>query len=86
MKNYRTTSHSKYDLKVHLIWVVKYRKPVIYGKVGLRVRELIGEVCFANDIQIISGKLAPDHVHIFISYPPYLSVSKIAQLISRGLS
>ena len=81
MKNYRTTSHSKYDLKVHLVWAPKYRKKVLHGKVGYRIRELIREICFANDIQIISGKIAPDHVHMFISYPPYLSVSKIAQLL-----
>ena len=81
MKNYRTTSHSKYDLKVHLVWVPKYRKKVLHGQVGYRIRELIREISFANDIQIISGKVAPDHVHIFLSYPPYHSISKIVQML-----
>jgi len=81
MKNYRTTSHAKYDLKVHLVWVPKYRKRVLHGKVGYRIRTLIREICFANDIQIISGKVASDHVHIFISYPPYFSISKMVQLL-----
>lgn len=81
MKNYRTTSHAKYDLKVHLVWVPKYRKKVLYGTVALRIRDLVRETCFANDIQIISGKIVPDHIHLFVSYPPYLSISKIVQLI-----
>jgi len=86
MKNYRTTSHAKYDLKVHLVWTPKYRKRVLYGQVGYRIRELIREVSLINDIQIISGKIASDHVHIFISYPPYLSISKIVQLLKGKTS
>ncbi|MBV0899504.1 MAG: transposase [Wolbachia endosymbiont of Fragariocoptes setiger] len=38
-----------------------------------------------NDIQIISGKVAVDHIHIFISYKPQHSVSKIVQLL-KGTS
>ena len=81
MQNYRTTSHAKYDLKVHLVWVPKYRKKVLIGQVAIRIRDLVREICFANDIQIISGKVSHDHVHIFISYPPHLSISKIVQLL-----
>ena len=86
MQNYRTTSHSKYDIKVHLVWIPKYRRKVLYGEIAIRVRDLVREICFANDIQIIEGKVASDHVHIFISYPPHLSVSKIAQLLKGRTS
>ena len=34
MKNYRKTSHSVYDLKYHLVWITKYRKPVFFGDVA----------------------------------------------------
>ncbi|WCR59603.1 MAG: hypothetical protein PG978_001039 [Wolbachia endosymbiont of Ctenocephalides felis wCfeF] len=37
-----------------------------------------------NEIQIISGKVAVDHVHMFISYKPQQSVSKIVQLLRRS--
>jgi len=86
MLNYRTTSHAKYDLKAHLVWVPKYRKRILHSQIGYRIRELIREICQAHDIQIISGKIAPDHVHIFISYPPYLSLSKIVQLLKGKTS
>jgi putative transposase len=86
MQNYRTTSHSKYDIKIHLVWIPKYRRKVLYGEIAVRVRDLIREICFANDIQIIEGKVASDHVHIFISYPPHLSVSKIVQLMKGKTS
>jgi putative transposase len=86
MQNYRTTSHSKYDLKAHLVWIPKYRKKVLYGETAVRTRDLIRQICSANDIQIIEGKVASDHIHIFISYPPHISISTIMQLIKGKTS
>ena len=37
MENYRKTSHSVYDLKYHLVWITKYRKPVFFGDVAIRL-------------------------------------------------
>ena len=34
MKNYRKTSHSVYDIKYHLVWITKYRKPMLAGGIG----------------------------------------------------
>jgi REP-associated tyrosine transposase len=45
MENYRKTSHSVYDLNYHLVWITKYRKPVFFGDVAVRLRELIREIC-----------------------------------------
>jgi len=53
MENYRTGSHSRYDLKYHFVWVTKYRRKVLTGEVGLRVRDLVREVCLANEIEIL---------------------------------
>ena len=44
MQIYRTTSHTKYDLKYHLVWITKYRRAVLGGAVGTRVRELVREI------------------------------------------
>ena len=81
MQHYRTTSHSKYDLKAHIIFVPKYRKRALYGHVGIAVRDLIRQICTEIDVEIISGKVAPDHIHLFVSYPPYLSVSDLVQKV-----
>ncbi len=81
MENYRTGSHSRYDLKYHFVWVTKYRKKVLTGAVGERVRALVREVCRTNDIEILQGSVSPDHVHVLLSCPPNLSPSKIMQYI-----
>ena len=77
MEHYRTGSHTRYDLKVHLVWVTKYRKKVLYGEIAKRVRELIREVCFSEDVEILKGHISRDHIHVFVSYPPKLSISKL---------
>jgi putative transposase len=90
MKNCRKTSHSVYDLQYHLVWITKYRKPVFIGDVADRMRELIREICKSLDIEIIKGRVSKDHVHLFVSVPPQLSISKVMGLIkwktSRKLS
>jgi len=77
MEHYRTGSRTRYDLKVHLVWVTKYRKKVLCGEIAKRVRELIREVCFSEDVEILKGHISCDHIHVFISYPPKLSISKL---------
>jgi putative transposase len=61
------------------VWVTKYRKPVLRGEIAERVRDLIREICKANDVEILKGHISADHVHIFVSVPPHLSVSELAQ-------
>ncbi|MBK1720303.1 IS200/IS605 family transposase [Thiocystis violacea] len=80
MRSYRKASHAVHDLKVHLIWITKYRYKVLTKDIGLRIRDLIRQVCDQNDIQIIKCRVNKDHVHLYISYPPKLSVSDIVRL------
>ena len=77
MRTLRKGSHTVHELKVHLIWVTKYRYDVLKGNVAQRIREIIRQGCEAHDIQIIKGRISKDHIHLYISYPPKLSVSEI---------
>lgn len=90
IKEYRKTSHSVYDLQYHLVWITKYRKPVFIGDVADRMHEMIREICKSLDIEIIKGRVSKDHIHLFVSVPPHLSISKLVGLIkwktSRKLS
>jgi putative transposase len=79
MKHYRKTSHAVYDIKFHVVWITKYRKPVLSGEVAIRVRDLIREICKSMDVEIIKGHVSKDHLHLLLSVPPHLSVSKLVQ-------
>jgi putative transposase len=85
MEGYRKTSHATFDLKYHLVWITKYRKVVLTGKIAERTRELIRLVCKNNEVEILAGHISKDHVHLLISAPPHLSVSKLVQYL-KGYS
>ena len=78
---YRKGSHSTYDLKYHIIWCTKYRYRVLTGEVANRVRVLVREICAANYVHIVSGSMSPDHIHLLVSIPPNISISKVMQYI-----
>ena len=86
MENYRKTSHCTYDIKYHMVWITKYRKPVITGKIAERTRELIRQISASNDVEIMAGHVSNDHIHLLVSVPPYLSVSKLAQYYKGSTS
>ena len=85
MRKYRLGAHTKTDLKVHVVWLPKYRKPVLTGEVAVRVRDLIRQIAAEHELEIISGKVARDHVHVFLSYRPNQDVSRIMQWL-KGTS
>jgi|TARA_B100000378_G_C17895454_1_gene360752 putative transposase len=77
MRRYRKGSHSTHDLKVHLVWCTKYRHKALQQDVACRIRDLLRQICEANDIQIVKGHVSKDHIHLYVSYPPKLSVSEM---------
>jgi putative transposase len=79
--SYRKGPHPVYDLKCHVVWITKYRKPVLRGEVALRLRELVRQTCASLEVYIESGHVAPDHVHLLLSGPPQVSVSQLMQHI-----
>ena len=86
MAEYRKGAHTVHDLKYHFVWVTKYRYKVLQGEIGVRARDIIREVCMANEIIIIKGHVSADHIHLYVSAPPRLSVSKMMQHIKGKTS
>jgi len=81
MKYERKLSHTIYDTKQHFCWITKYRYDVLRGEKAIRCREIIKEVCKKNEVEIIQGHVRPNHIHIVVSRPPYLSESKLMKYI-----
>ena len=75
MTNYTKGTHTVYHHRYHLVWITKYRYRILQGELRLRVRELIAQVSDEMDIKIVNGVLSADHIHIFASIPPHVSVS-----------
>ena len=68
-------SHTKYRCQYHVVFIPKYRKKVLYGQLRNDVREIIKMLCKYKGVEIISGAVCVDHVHLSVSIPPKISLS-----------
>ena len=73
----KRTSHAVYDTKYHIVWAPKYRKWILRGDIQQRVKELFQEIADNHDIEIDTMEIAPDHVHLFVSFPPRYSIANV---------
>ena len=85
MKKYWRGAHTKHRNMYHLVWLPKYRKKVLSGRIKTRVDELIRECAEINAWEIQELNVQMDHVHIVIQLPPSVSVSKAVNLF-KGIS
>ena len=83
---FRHGSHTKYKIEYHFVWVTKYRYKVLLGDVGVRVRDLVRQVCEYLEIEILRGVVSKDHVHLLVSAPPTLSPAEIMKRIKGRTS
>ncbi len=79
--SYESLSHSKWECKYHLIFVPKYRKKVLYGKIRQYLGPVFHELAKQKDCKILEGHMVQDHVHMLISIPPKYAVSQIVGYI-----
>lgn len=82
----RRGNHTVTRLTVHIVWVTKYRYQVLKGEVQKRCRELLIQICDAEDIRILKGVVSKDHVHMLIEYPPSKSISDIVKWLKGRTS
>ena len=82
----RKSCHAQYDIQCHIVWTTKYRYRILVGKVALRTRELIRQSCNSMNITIIKGTIGKEHIHLLLSIPPSISVSKIVQQLKGKTS
>jgi putative transposase len=81
----KSTSHAVYEAKYHLVWCPKYRKRVLVGEVGERVKQLFYRIAEQFDFEIDRCEVAEDHIHLLISFPPRYSIAKVVGII-KGIS
>ena len=66
MKDYRSLSHTKWDCKYHVVFIPKYRRKRIFGKLRGHLGEILHELAKQKQSRIVEGHLRPgsrSHVH-----------------------
>ena len=72
----KSISHTKWKCQYHIVFIPKYRKKVLYGKIRDDVREIISTLCKYRNVEIIAGAVCIDHIHLSVAIPPKLSISE----------
>ena len=77
MKNeLKHTAHSSYRCEYHIVFAPKYRRKVIYKEVKADIGEILRKLCREMKVEIIEAEACPDHIHMLVSIPPYMSVAQ----------
>lgn len=84
--DYKKKAHSVYLINYHLVFVTKYRKPVISDEIGDYMKKLAAEICRQHDGELISVESDTDHLHLLISMPPQERPSDIIRVLKTQTS
>jgi putative transposase len=57
MRDWKSLSHVRWDCKYHIVFVPKYRKKALYGKIRAQMREIIHDLARQISVEIIEGIL-----------------------------
>lgn len=77
----RRGAHCVYDCWYHLVWTPKRRRPVLVGKIASRVGEMFVEFGLDYDITVDLIHVGEDHVHLYVGFPPRLSISRVVNIL-----
>ncbi len=59
-----------YGLQYHIVFCVKYRKPILVGEVETRLRDIFLMIAEDNNFTIEEMNMDKDHVHLLVSCSP----------------
>ena len=77
MKNeIKKTAHSSYRCEYHIVFAPKYRRKVIYKELKRDIGEILRKLCNEMKVEIIEAEACPDHIHMLVSIPPYISIAQ----------
>ncbi len=72
----KTLSHSTYRCEYNIVFAPKYRRKVIYGQLRGGIGKILRKLCEEKKVEIIEANDCPDHIHMLVSIPPYLSIAQ----------
>ncbi len=75
-----------FNINYHIVWSTKYRRKVLSSKIETRLKEILVNVAQEKGFEIAEIEVGTkDHVHVFVSAIPKISISYIAKMM-KGIS
>jgi len=85
MSKLKSSRHSRYNINYHIVWIPKYRRPVLAGEVKDRLEQILNQTAEQKGMEILAVDVQPDHIHLFVSSPPKNSPALIVNWF-KGIS
>lgn len=70
------TAHSSYRCEYHIVFAPKFRRKAIYGNLKKDIGVILRKLCKEMKVEIIEAEACPNHIHMLVSIPPYMSVAQ----------
>lgn len=70
-----------YSLQYHIVWVTKYRKPVLVGPIESDIRNYLNETLGSLDMTPLAMEIMPDHIHLLVDCKPQLRLSDAVKVL-----
>ena len=84
MDGYNRGGHTKYSMKVHIIFVINYRKKLFKTDEQIaEVKQFVHDGAKKYGYTIIQMETDKDHIHILLEYSPKVSVSDIVKQLKQ---
>lgn len=80
---YKSKNHSKYSLKAHLVFVIKYRKKLLNSKINFFINQKFLQIADRSDFDIELMESDKDHIHLLIDYEPKVSILQIVRRLKQ---
>ena len=68
-------SHTRWNCKYHIVFIPKYRRKEIYGRLRADIGQILRQLCEYKGVEIVEAHAMSDHIHMLIKIPPKLAVS-----------
>ena len=82
MKDIDSLAHTKWRCQYHIVFAPKYRRQIIYGKYKATIGKILRRICErCQGVEIIEANACEDHIHILLTIPPKMSVSKFVGIL-----
>lgn len=70
-----------YQFAYHVVWCPKYRHQILIGPIATAVDKMIDHICAEYTWPVIAKEIQPDHIHLFLTIPPALSVASAIKIL-----
>lgn len=71
----KSLSHTRWKCQYHIVFIPKYCKKVLIGRLKTAVKEILTTLCRYKAVEIIVGAVGSDYMYMSVAIPPKLRVS-----------